>query len=214
MFIALRWSVMRTLVICVAAALGVAGVAWPASPAHASSGVDVFVGYADSARPLNTHFPTPWDGSPGVTFEGCKGSCVFDAGAVRIVNNSGSPVRIDSVAVKISTCTFSMWAPASLASGGQLIVTQTASGGSDGCPSDGTMDTSDVGPGGSSYAGRCTPDALIPHVLVSIDGTVSTFTDTGQVLNTGGRDLADCPPAPTNPPSGHRSAAPRARGRS
>jgi hypothetical protein len=185
---------MRLLVACAAATLGLAGSAWPAPLARASGGgVDVFVGYADTARPHPKFFPTPWDGDPGVTFEGCTGNCVFDAGAVRIVNNSGSPVRIDSVAVKISTCTFSMWAPASIAPGGQLIVTQTASGGSDGCASDGTMDTSDVGPGGSDYAGNCTPDGLFPQVAVSIDGTVSTFTD-NQVLNTGGRDLADCPP--------------------
>ena len=193
MSIALRRPAARLLVVCAAAALALAGAAWPAPSAHASGGVDVFVGYADTARPLTPRFPTPWDGSPGITFEGCKGSCTFDAGAVRIVNNSGSPVRIDSVAVKISTCTFSMWAPASIAAGGQLIVTQTASGGSDGCASDGTMDTSDVGTGGSDYAGNCTHDGLYPQVDVSIDGSVSTFTDTGQVLNTGGFDLASCP---------------------
>lgn len=176
-----------------AAALSLLGAAAVAAPAHAAGGVEVYVGYADTARPDFTHFPTPWQGSPGVTYEGCTGNCTFDAGAVRIVNNTGSPVRIDSVAIKISTCTFSMWAPASIAAGDQLIVTQNANGTGNGCAADGTMDTSDVGPGGGGYAGNCSADGLHPQVAVSIDGTVVTFPDNGMVLNTGGKDLASCP---------------------
>jgi hypothetical protein len=188
-------SAARLAAIPVAAALALIGVAATASPARASGGVEVSVGYADNARAAAVNFPTPWDGSTGVTFEGCTGGCTFDAGAVRMVNNSGSAVRIDSVAIKISTCTFNMWAPASIAPGGQLIVTQTANGPSNGCVADGTMDTSDVGPAGAAYAGNCTHDGLIPEVDVSIDGTVSTFNDSGQVLNTGGFDLAACRPS-------------------
>jgi hypothetical protein len=176
-----------------AAALAIMGTVWAAPSAHAAGGVDVYVGYADTARAAASNFPTPWDGGAGVTFEGCTGNCTFDAGAVRIVNNSGSPVRIGSVAIRISTCTFSMWAPANIAPGGQLIVTQTASGTGNGCATDGTMDTSDVGPDGSPYAGDCAPDGITPEVDVSIDGSVSAFTDRGQILNTGGRDLASCP---------------------
>jgi Big-like domain-containing protein len=179
-------------------ALAVSGAVWAGPAAHASGGVDVFVGYADNLRANPGNFPTPWDGSPGVTFEGCTGSCTFDAGAVRIVNNSASPVTIDSVAVKISTCTFNMWPSANLAAGGQLIVTQTVTGASNGCASDGTMDTSDVGPNGEGYAGNCTPDGLIPEVDVSINGSVSSFSDTGQILNTGGVDAALCTPPPGN----------------
>jgi hypothetical protein len=193
MSVILKSVAARLTAVSAAAALAMIAVAAIASPAHASSGVDVYVGYADNARAAAKNFPTPWDGSPGVTFEGCTGNCTFDAGAVRIVNNSGSPVRIDSVAIKISSCTFSMWAAASIAPGDQLIVTQTASGASDGCATDGTMDTSDVGPSGERYAGDCIPDHLIPEVDVSIDGTVSAFSDSGQVLNTGGYDLALCP---------------------
>lgn len=175
------------------ATLAMTGQLWTAAAAQAAGGVDVFVGYADDLRANPANFPTPWDGSPNVTFEGCTGNCSFDAGAVRVVNNSASPVSIDSVTVKISTCTFSMWPSANLAAGAQLIVTQTVSGASNGCASDGTMDSSDIGPGGSGYAGNCTPDGVIPEVDVSIDGQVSTFSDSGQVLNTGGFDLASCP---------------------
>ena len=176
-----------------AAALALTGAVWTAAPAHAAGGVEVFVGYADNLRANPTNFPTPWDGSPNVTFEGCTGSCSFDSGAVRIVNNSASPVTINSVAVKVSTCSYQLWPSVNLAAGGQLIVTQTISGAASGCASDGTMDTSDVGPGGSSYSGNCTPDGVIPEVDVSIDGHLSAFTDSGQVLNTGGFDLASCP---------------------
>src|SRR5215469_4927812 len=40
--------------------------------AKAAGSVDVFVGYADSLRANPTNFPTPWAGSPGITFEGCQ----------------------------------------------------------------------------------------------------------------------------------------------
>jgi hypothetical protein len=194
MLVNLRLRAIRVVAAAAAAALATIGVVSMASPAHAAGGVEVSVGYADTARAAARNFPTPWDGGAGVTFEGCTGNCTFDAGAVRVVNNSASPVRIDSVAIKISTCTFSMWAPANIAPGGQLIVTQTANGTGNGCATDGTMDTSDVGPDGSPYAGDCTHDGIIPQVDVSIDGSVSTFSDSGQVLNTGGFDLASCPP--------------------
>jgi len=167
---------------------------WQSPSAHASGGVEVYVGYADNLRAHPDHFPTPLQSGSGVIFEGCKGACAFDGGAVRIVNNSGSPVRIDSVAIKISTCTFNMWPAANVPSGSQLIVAQNTSGGSNGCTTDGSLDTSDVGPGGSGYAGNCTPDQIIPEVDVSIDGDISTFPDAGQILNTGGVDRADCPP--------------------
>jgi len=55
------------------------------------------------------------------------------------------------------------------------------------------MDTSDIGPGGSPYAGNCTPDGIQPKVDVTLDGTTTTYTDSGQILNTGGFDLATCP---------------------
>src|SRR5207247_7182727 len=78
--------------------------------------------------------------------------------------------------------------------GHQLIVTQTASGAADGCDnSAGFFDTSDIGPNGTGWAGRCDQSGVIPQIDLSINGVVSTFTDTGQVLNTGGIDLAACP---------------------
>ena len=99
-----------------------------AIPAAASNGIGVYVGYADSSHPNVTHFPTPWAGSPNVIFEGCPltSACVFDAGAVQVINNSGGAVTVNSVAIHVGSCTFSGWPSAVLPNGSSLIVTQTA----------------------------------------------------------------------------------------
>jgi Bacterial Ig-like domain (group 1) len=169
--------------------------------ARASGGVEVFVGYADTLRANPAHFPTPWEGSPGVVYQGCSPStgpsaCSFDAGAVRFVNNTGAPVSITGITVNVSTCSYHGWAGAtSLPAGKQLIVTQLMSGAASGCtgPTPDSMDTSDIGPNGVSYASNCHPDGIKPTVDATIDGSPQTFTDSGQVLNTGGFDLAACP---------------------
>lgn len=178
----------------VGACVALAGVLVAAVSASGQS-IGVFVGYADTARPNPVDFPSPWFGSPFVVFEGCAppSICSYDAGAVMVTNNTLSPVTVNSVEVDIDTCVFNMWPSASVPAGGSLIVTQTISGSDNGCTTNGHMDTSDIGPGGSPYSGNCTPDGIIPVVKVTIDGTTSTFSDTGQVLNTGGFDLASCP---------------------
>jgi hypothetical protein len=56
------------------------------------------------------------------------------------------------------------------------------------------MDSSDIGPGGAPWAGNCSQSGVIPEVDVTIDGVPSAFSDSGQVLNTGGVDGASCPP--------------------
>jgi hypothetical protein len=174
-------------------------VAAPARPAHAAAqpaSVDVFVGYADTLRANPANFPTPWDGSPDIVFAGCHANCSFDAGAARFVNNSPVAVTIDSVVIRLSTCAFDMWPHGTvLQPQQQLIVTQTATGAADGCDnSAGFFDTSDIGPNGQEWAGHCDQSGVIPQIDLSVDGVVNTFTDSGQVLNTGGVDLASCPP--------------------
>lgn len=78
--------------------------------------------------------------------------------------------------------------------GQQLIITQTASGAADGCTGDqGFFDTSDIGPNGAEWSGHCDNSGVIPEIDASIDGVPNVFTDSGQVLNTGGIDLASCP---------------------
>jgi hypothetical protein len=167
-------------------------VAVSAAPAAAASGVVVQVGYADNARANPNNFPTPWAGSPGVTFEGCVG-CTYDAGAVRVVNNTSIAQTVDSVIVKVSTCTFDIWPHGTvLQPGQQLIVTQTNPTAAAVCGgTSGAFDTSDIGVNGA--ATNCTPDGVIPEVDVTIGGVTSALFDTQQVLNTGGIDLASCP---------------------
>ncbi len=160
-------------------------------PAAADSGIQVFVGYADILRADATTFPTPWEGSPQTTFEGCApSSCSYDAGAVRVVNNTGSTVTVDAVKVHVDTCTYAGWPSATLAPGADLIVTELPNGTKVGCPGSVHMDTSDVGPGGKDYSLVCTPDGIQPTVEVTINGQTTSYTDSGQVLNTGGFDGA------------------------
>lgn len=129
--------------------------------------------------------------------EGCTpaSSCTYDAGAVRVLNNAATSVTVNSVAVHIDTCTYTGWPSVTLAPGQSLIVTQLASGVGNGCtgPTPTYMDSSDIGPGGSSYAFNCTPDGITPTVDVTMNNTTITYTDSGQVLNTGGFDSAACP---------------------
>lgn len=173
--------------------------AWGAAPAaQASGGVSVYVGYADNLRAAAAKFPTPWEGGPNVVYEGCSPSagCVFDAGAVRVDNNTGGTVTVNSVVIHFDTCTYDIWPhDVTLPAGGQLIVTQTTSGADSGCtPFNGHMDSSDIGPGGAPWAGNCSQSGVIPQVDVTVNGAASTFSDAGQVLNTGGVDGASCPP--------------------
>ena len=167
----------------------------PAGRAHAAANVAVQVGYADNARANPANFPTPWEGAPDVIFGGCSvaGGCTFDAGAVRLINNTGVNVNVDYVKVSFGTCVYDIWRhDVPLAPNGQYIVTQTINSFSAGCTSDGTFDTSDIGPNGASWAGNCTQSGVVPLVTVSIDGVVSDFPDSGKILNTGGVDGADC----------------------
>jgi hypothetical protein len=68
------------------------------------------------------------------------------------------------------------------------------SGPAAGCtgPTPNTLDTSDIGPNGSSYANICVPDGIQPRVDITVDNVTTTYTDSGQVLNTGGIDAGVC----------------------
>ncbi|HVV24574.1 MAG TPA: choice-of-anchor P family protein [Pseudonocardiaceae bacterium] len=111
------------------------------------------------------------------------------------MNNTPLAVTVNSVVVKLGTCSFDMWPHGTvLQPGQQFIVTQTASGAADGCDNTaGFFDTSDIGPNGTGWSGHCDQSGVVPEVDATIDGVLSTFTDTGQVLNTGGVDKASCP---------------------
>jgi hypothetical protein len=120
-----------------------------------------------------------------------------DNGAIRIVNNSPSAVTLNSVVARFDTCTFNSWPQnVPIPVGGQLILSDT--GGGIGCPNGGIFDTSDIGPGGQNWAFNCAQSHVIPEVDLTIDGAPLSLHDTGQVLNTGGVDKAECPAATNN----------------
>ncbi len=157
----------------------------PSAPAALA----VFVGYADDVRP-SPSFPVPWQGSPNTTFIGAGPS--FDAGGIRLDNNSDSPIQIDDVFVTVPGWTTSnardaqgngiadLWGSFTIPPNSTVILTQTG---------EFNFDTSDFGLTG---CGNTIPDgqAPFPTVKITISGVATTFNDTGHVLDTGGFDLA------------------------
>jgi hypothetical protein len=92
-----RWLVSALAVITGAVLLASSRSALPTS---ASSGVEVFAGYADNSRPNPVSFPTPWNGSPNLLFQGCTAStCSFDSGAVMVFNNTPADVTVNSIEI-------------------------------------------------------------------------------------------------------------------
>ena len=164
----------------------------------------VSVGYADSfhtfgpncpVNPVGTvaNFPNPWQGSNNVQFVGqtstsATNPCGYDAGAIRIDNPTSQSLTIH-VTVDINggdfattgkTFHYDLWGNQTLPSGKTLILTQFGGNGDN-------FDTSDTQRGDI-----CTNSGSIPLVHVTINGTTTTFHDTGQVLDTQGRDQFDC----------------------
>ena len=154
----------------------------PGSPATAASNVHamkVFVSYADDLRG-GPSLPSPWDGDNGVHFIGAGD--IFDAGAIRIVNPSRQPLRIDDVSVDVGSAHYDLWGSYPIVVDGKssLILTQTT---------EFDLDTSEPS------VTTCDPTGEIPlvHIVVgSRNPKTRTFTDSGQVLNTGGVDPGSC----------------------
>ena len=176
--------------------LVIAGVMLPfglaVCPAHAAvPAYNVFVGYADTARPNAPASPTPFDNGGGVILEGQSPTTTsLDTGAVRVANASAVAETVDFVTVDVGAMHFDLWPHGiSLPSGGQLVLDQTAQY---------NLDTSDFG------NGTCTNDGVTPTVTVSVDGAATVYSDSGQVLNTGGVDGFYCPRAGI--PAGNESA--------
>jgi len=145
------------------------------------------VGYADGVRGGGL-FPSPWDGSANVIFEGCTGGCTFDGGAIKIQNTSSSTMTIAHVTASIGSCTFDIWPKdASLPAGQSLIYAQETDGASEGCTTDGTFDTSDV----LNYP-QCVPNGTAPIVNITVGTTTDSYVDSGEVLDTGGIDPGAC----------------------
>ncbi len=149
-----------------------------ANPADPSA-LAVSVGYADGTTPSPQH-PTPWQGSPNVTYVG--GGAPVRAGAIRLDNPTGSPVTVDGVTVDLqrANAVFSLWRNFTIPAWGSAILTQTAPG---------NFNTSAypiVSCGGSLAPG----ETRVPKITVAAGGGVATFLDTAHVLDTGGFDAS------------------------
>jgi RHS repeat-associated protein len=153
------------------------------------AGLAVFVGYADDVR-ANPNFPVPWKGAPNTTFIGNGPS--FDSGAIRLDNNSSTPIQVDDVFVTVPGWTTSdhndahgngiadLWGSFTIAPNSTVILAQTT---------EFNLDTSDFGVRGCGDT-LANGQAPIPTVKITINGVATTFSDTGHVLDTGGFDLA------------------------
>ncbi|MDQ6616290.1 MAG: hypothetical protein M3083_16505 [Actinomycetota bacterium] len=179
-------AVVILATVVVAATSLVLGVA-PASAAAAPLGV--FTAYLNSGDSPFV-LPSPWQGSPGVTFVGggtpamgpCPGNC-YDSGAIRLDNPNATGVAVDSVTVDIGTKHFDLWPhgtmtiPAGTAKQpGQLILTQTAS----------------INFDGSDTAAGCSNNGVIPLVHVTVGGKTTGFDDLSQSLNDNGTNAGSC----------------------
>jgi len=145
--------------------------------------IDVKVGYADGLR-ANGFFPDPWGGAAGVIFDGRNPTGTFDDGAIRIDNIGATDVTISNIVVdgfENTSASFSLWSSHVIHPGEKLILTATSGD---------NFDTSDLpihaGPSEGGYA-----SSAIPKVHFTVDGSQDlVFSDTGQILNTGGFDRA------------------------
>lgn len=164
------------------------GLALLPSAAWAGS-VTVQVGYADNLRP-SPFFPTNFCNG-GVQFDGSTGATcaqTFDAGAIRIVNNTGGVMTVSSVSVQINaSLTYSIWNTGgafTIADGTDEVLSQIYSY---------NFDSSDNGTGTAPGDGF-DPIVTIVYTDPSVAGGATqtlVLTDSGQVLNTGGFDAVN-----------------------
>jgi Flp pilus assembly protein TadG len=128
-------------------------------------------------------------------FKGSGGP--YDAGVVRLVNGSSSPVTVNDVKVDLhhgpggaSGPVFDLWGSFTVPGNGEAILTQTQCDPANlnTC----NFDTSDAAPFLPCGASAPPTDPRIPTVTVTTASGSDTFSDKGHVLDTGGSDKG-CP---------------------
>jgi len=139
-----------------------------------TSPLSVYVGYADALRPAASIFPFPWNGSPNVIFFPGGGS---DDGAMRFDNSGTDPITFEQVTVDVGPFHYDIWQHGMVLPPGQILILTGTAGDN--------FDTSDT-------PITCSPTGFVPEIHVTVGGVVTTFKDTGQILNTGGIDPAQC----------------------
>jgi len=157
-----------------------------ASAAATAASVQVYVAYADNRTAANL-FPNPWHYVPNTYFAGSSG-LVFDAGAILIVNTGTTPVVLSrgaSVDGFNNDQVYQLWdgliaeSGRSIPPGGRVVLTQTSN-----CTTDNVAICSNFNTSASTTGS--TPTKNIPVIHLTLNGVAQSFSDTGQILNTGG----------------------------
>ena len=164
--------------------------------ASAATPLNVFVGYMDTHTvPSSAKQPNPWpytdpssfDGSPCPNFP--KDTTCWDASAIRLDNPGSTDVTGVHPVVKIGTRVYDLWGSnVTVKAHGTMVLTETGQQNST------NFDGSDYPP--NAYNGgnttSCANSGAIPAVSLTIGGAMTTYMDSGQVLNGGGVDSGHC----------------------
>ena len=152
--------------------------------------VQVYVAYADN-RTAATFYPNPWYYTPNTFFAGTHGPA-YDTGAIMIVNIGTAPVVLSrgaSVSGLNNGKVYQIWdgliaeTGRSIAPGSRLVLTQTTT-----CAVNNVATCSNFNTGASTIGSTATNN--IPVIRLTLNGVPRSFSDTGQILNTGGVDIS------------------------
>jgi hypothetical protein len=196
-------AITAPVVLAILSVPAAGAAARPAAAPGSAGGLAVSVGYAEDKEintPDPTAFPVPWAGSPGTIFLGgtvpgqtaCGTLTVcYDAGAIRLDNNTAAPIGVRSVSADLHSSIpggklFSnLWGSFTVPAGQSVILTENPPANNPG------YDNFDT----SSYpANNCTPVTVAPTVTITVGGVATTLADSAHVLDTGGIDTGYCPP--------------------
>lgn len=205
-----RRGIVLGLIVALAAAavamsaLATASGAAPpiARPALKPSRLKVFAGYVDTfhVKTGRTH-PSPWRHNPKVIFEGCNyftpSRCPehghrYDAGALRLDNDTSHAITVSHARVVIGKCTFKIWPRLHVTVPKGMVLILTETGGKAPCHTTDSKDNFDTSETHFNRSTKCTKDdGKIPIFYVTVDHLALTYRDTHQILNLGGKDPGD-----------------------
>ena len=184
-----RYLILLLCSIC-AATLSRAGAQDEFAAAATAADVRVYVAYADN-RTTATFFPNPWVNAPNTYFAGSHGPA-YDAGAIMIVNTGTTPVVLSrgaSVNGFENGKVYQVWdtliaeSGQTIAPGGRLVLTQTSN-----CTQSNVTTCSNFNTDASTSGSI--PTKNIPIIHLTLNGVAQSFSDTGQILNTGGINVS------------------------
>jgi hypothetical protein len=173
----------------------IAGIShWFACGSASVDALNVYFGYADGGQPNGHPGPTTpleellapaWGpNSPNTYFYGYS-KAGYDAGAVRIDNNSSTTVTLTSATVSVGSHVYDIWSPFALVvpAHGHLVLTQTK---------DWNFDTSDEVEIDNVTDCVNPPSTVIPVAHITVNGHTTDVADSHQTLLTHGQDIWNC----------------------